>query len=97
MSNNVHINIANPESNQKKESNYESSDVEQAFKDFHPSSWQDLITKLKQKGDAQWHLTPGEVKGMVADAENASKSGAPFHPGNPDQVYHEMEQHRANG
>lgn len=88
------VNVPNAE-DQNWHGNYMESDVQQIFKDGDPHSWQDLVRFLANKGDAQWHITPGEAVAMTEDARKAMQKGDDF-PDNPQKAFQVMHQYRSS-
>lgn len=87
------VNVPNAEDNNWS-GDYKVSDVEQIFKDAHPTSWKDMVNYIKTKGDAQWHIKPGEAVAMTEDAGKAEQSGASFPQGDPQKAFQEMHKYR---
>lgn len=81
------IKIHDPASSAK-DKQYTESDVEQALRKAQPQSWDELLSWLRERGDEDRRLTPGEVKNMVADFERLKASGKPF-TADPHQLYSE--------
>jgi hypothetical protein len=72
---------------------YDESDVRDVFESASPSSWQDLVRYLEQRGLETWHVTPGEDAHMIADAKQAMKDNVPFSK-NPEQSFRVLKSHR---
>ncbi len=89
------INIANSSSN-KFTDTYQKSDVEELYRKAHPTSWKDLLNYVESRGDATWHITPGEDEAMKRDLQRLAGSNTPF-PSNPDQAYQEMSKYGTQG
>jgi hypothetical protein len=88
------VNVVNPTGDFNLE--YRKSDVERIYHDAKPQSWQDLIRYIEQKGDAQWHITPGEAAAMKSDFQRLASSNRPF-VSNPDKAYEELQKFRSQG
>jgi hypothetical protein len=72
---------------------YRKSDVERIFHEAKPHSWHDLVQFIEQKGDAQWHITPGEAMAMKDDFRHLAQSNVPF-TDNPDEAFQEVQKFR---
>jgi hypothetical protein len=77
-------------------SSYQKSDVEEIYKRAHPKSWNDLVQYITTKGDATWHITPGEAEAMKRDFERVAKSNAPFQ-NSPDRAYEVAHEQSSGG
>ncbi len=88
------VNVTNPTGDFTQE--YKKSDMERIFKDAKPHSWQDLVRYIEEKGDAQWHITPGEAMAMKSDLQRLAQNNVPF-TDNPDQAFEEAHKGRAQG
>lgn len=82
------VDIVNTTSQRMGES-YRKSDIEELYKKAHPTSWQDLLNFVDKKGDATWHITPGEAVAIKKDIQRVMGSNKPF-PNNPDQAFQEL-------
>lgn len=83
------VDISNPSSRRYGES-YRESDIAEIYKDAHPTSWQDLLNYVEKKGDATWHITPGEAIAIKQDIQRVMKSGNKSFPNNPKQAFQEL-------
>lgn len=72
---------------------YKKSDVERIYHDAKPTSWQDLVNYIESKGDAQWHITPGEAVAMKDDFKRLIQNHVPF-TSDPAKAYDEAHQYR---
>jgi hypothetical protein len=72
---------------------YNEPDVRDVFERASPSSWQDLVRYLEQRGLETWQVTPGEDAHMIADAKQAMKDNVPFSR-NPEQSFRVLKSHR---
>jgi hypothetical protein len=81
------IKIHDPAS-RAKDKQYTESDVEQALRKAQPGDWDQLLSWLRERGDEDRRLTPGEVKHMVQDFSRLKEQGKPFTP-DPHQLYQE--------
>lgn len=73
---------------------YEKSDLERLYYDAKPTSWPELVHFLDTKGDAQWHLTPGEVVSIRDDIQQLIDHRVPF-TSDPAKAYAEAHKYRA--
>jgi hypothetical protein len=61
-----------------KEKMYEESDLEHVLRRRDWQNWDELISWLREEGDNDRRLTPGEVKHMVQDLNRLKEQGRPF-------------------
>ena len=80
------VNVVNQTSGEKRKEDYRESDLRQIFEDSHAKSWKEAADFVAQKGDAQWHITPGEAKSLKEDLSRADSQGIPF-TGNASEAY----------
>lgn len=64
--------------NKDMEQSYTSSDLEVLFRRGEWRSWKEAIDWLKDHGEADNELTPGEVIAMKQDLEQLAQQGKPF-------------------
>lgn len=71
------IKVHDPTSRAKDE-DYKEDDVEQVMRKREWRDWDEVISWLREQGDADRRLTPGEVKHMVEDFTRLKEQGVPF-------------------
>ena len=57
---------------------YKMSDFERVFNGAKAKNWNDLGRYVADKGDQEWHITPGEASAMKRDIDKAAKDGKSF-------------------
>lgn len=72
---------------------YAESDVAELYKKAHPTSWQDLLNYVEKKGDATWHITPGQAIAIKEDLVQVIHHNLRF-ANNPQQAYKDLHQYR---
>jgi hypothetical protein len=71
------IKIHDPAS-RAKDKQYEESDLEHVLRRREWRGWDELISWLREEGDDDRRLTPGEVKHMVEDLSRLKEKGVQF-------------------
>jgi hypothetical protein len=71
------IKIHDPAS-KAKEKQYEETDLAHVLGRRDWRDWDELISWLREQGDNDRRLTPGEVKHMVEDLSRLKEQGVPF-------------------
>jgi hypothetical protein len=71
------IKIHDPAS-RAKDKMYEESDLEHVMRRKDWQNWDELISWLREEGDNDRRLTPGEVKHMVEDLTRLKEQKVPF-------------------
>lgn len=75
---------------QAKHKEYDRSDVEHVVGLRDWRDWDELLDWLRQEGDDDNELTPGEVRNLAQDVEAAKQRGAQF-DANTDSVWSELQ------
>jgi hypothetical protein len=60
------------------EKDYEESDLQHVLRRQEWKNWDEVISWLREEGDNDRRLTPGEVKHMVQDLSRVKEQGEPF-------------------
>jgi hypothetical protein len=79
------IKVTDPTSD-RKQKDYDESDIQHLMRvrDWH--DWKEIVAWLREEGDNDNELTPGEVRQMIADFEELQRRGMPFTT-DPHRVY----------
>lgn len=88
MTDDKDINVTDPTSEAKDEQ-YDRSDVKHVLNKREWHSWQELVRWLRDEGDQDNELTPGEVRHLVEDFDRLDQRGVRYST-DVDQVYRHL-------